>query len=128
MLVDQPQHPRLGQAGVERLAVFRQLRIRVPRHFGRVVRTPLAIPQAAALVAPGGLRLGYRLSPAAAVIPERVGQCTEPGLGIGNQRGRVQLQGVKLGHVQQQEFDVRVGKERLGAGGKIGQARADADH
>jgi hypothetical protein len=34
-------------------------------------------------------------------------------LGIGNQCGGVQLQGVKLGHVQQQKFDVRMGKERL---------------
>ena len=128
MLVDQPQHPRLGQAGVERLAVFRQLRVHVPCHFGRVVRAPLAIPQAAALLAPDGLHLGYRLSPAAAVLPERVGQGLQSGLGIGNQRGGVQLQGVKLGHVQQQKLNVRVGKERLGAGGKIGQARADANH
>ncbi|SAJ29539.1 Uncharacterised protein [Enterobacter cloacae] len=128
MLVDQPQHPRLGQPGVERLAVFRQLRIQVSSHFGCVIRTPLAIPQAAALVAPGGLRPGNRFSPGAAIPGERVGQASQPGLGIGNQRGGVQLQGIKLGHVQQQKLNVRVGKERLGAGGKVGKTRADANH
>ncbi len=128
VLVDNPQNASLSQPRVQRFTVFRQLRIKVPGNFRRVIRAPLARPQPAALLVPGRFRLRHLVSPAAAIILKPFRQRRQTGAGIGHQRRGVQFEGIELGDIQQEKFYVRVCKQRFRTGGEIGQTRADADN